>query len=86
MHDPIGRAWSGGSERDDTTPAYASQAGHGPLQILRMVFPPVDDDDVLDPAAHEKLAVRHEAEIACVQPTVPDRLRCRLLHLRSTRA
>src|SRR4029079_1304000 len=51
---------------------HAGDLIDGPFQVLGMVLPAVDDDDVLRPAADEQLAVGEVPQVAGVQPPVPD--------------
>src|SRR5262249_59809376 len=73
--DAIGAAAQRRSERDDAPAANAREAVDRPLQILRMIFPPVDDDEILRAAADEELAPRQVSEVAGMQPPFPDGLR-----------
>src|SRR5882672_11231493 len=55
-HDRAVRTGPGGCpERDDAAAADAGELGDAPLEILRVILPSVDDDQVLYPAAHEQL-------------------------------
>ena len=52
-----GRVTLGRAEGNDPTPADTPDVVDAPLEILRMVLPAVDNDDVFQPAADKKLAV-----------------------------
>jgi hypothetical protein len=58
------------AEGDDASPADALHLFDLPLDILRMIFPAVDNHHVLAPAADIKVAIRQVAEIPGVQPFV----------------
>ena len=66
------------TERDHVAGAHALDAAGDLLDVLRVHVAPADDDDVLDPAAHDELAVDRVGEVAGVQPPVPDELGGRL--------
>src|SRR5690606_28376319 len=57
-------------EGDDVSLAHAFHLGARPLEILRIIVLPVDDDDVLRAAADEDVAVDEVSEIAGAQPPV----------------
>ena len=57
-HRPVGTRVAPRAKRDDAPSPDARQLGHAPLEILRVIFPPVDDDQILDAAADEQFAVR----------------------------
>src|SRR5690606_39591092 len=66
------------TERDHVAGAHALDAAGDLLGVLAGHVAPADDDDVLDPPAHDELAVDRVGEVAGVQPPVPDELGGRL--------
>src|SRR5262249_7885554 len=68
-HHAVGAAVLG-REGDDAAAADAIHRVSRPFEILRVVLPAVDDDQVLDAAADEQLTAGHVAEVAGAQPAV----------------
>ena len=60
-------------ERDDVAGAHAVDVGDRAFDVLRMHVATAEDDDVLDAAAHDELAVDDVAEVTGAQPAVVER-------------
>src|SRR4029453_1534957 len=73
-HDAIARSRTAGPKCHDTAPSNAGQSADGPLEVLRMIFATVDDDNVFDAAADEQFTITHVSEIARMQPPISNRL------------
>src|SRR4051812_36666341 len=73
-HDAIRLPTRRGAERDHPSAPHAAHPVDRPFEILRVVLPAVDDDDVFRPAADEQFAARQVPEIPRVQPPPADGL------------
>src|SRR3546814_9038863 len=56
------------AEGDHVAGPHAVEIGQCPLDVLGVHVAPADDDHVLDPPAHDHLAVDHVGEVAGAEP------------------
>src|SRR3546814_16609287 len=62
------------AEGDHVAGPHAVEIGQCPLDVLGVHVAPADDDHVLDPPAHDHLAVDHVGEVAGAEPPVVEQL------------